>query len=164
MRARLPAALLLSFTLAFAFAGQSCDSTPGPQPCDYPEDCEDIETLPVGVVWTCPDEFCEAIPCEGSSDCIIETYCERAEPTEEDPAPQGWCTEGCHRDNDCYAGYFCRNGVCEEEPCRNSQFAALGRKQTKSLLQQRVELPICTAPGAAAEGFRAVFLLLFYLK
>lgn len=104
---------------AAALLAPSCSE--GPQQCEWPADCEDVEELPVGTVWECVDSACQPVECKSRSDCLIETFCDVPPPTEEEPNPEGVCVEGCRHDDDCYAGDYCSAGVCEHRACRSSQ-------------------------------------------
>lgn len=87
--------------------------------CESENDCFEQDETGYDLLWQCVEGMCEEFPCEVSADCEMGTHCQALPPASEDLEPQRFCAEGCERDGDCPAGAFCREGVCEEKPCRN---------------------------------------------
>jgi len=87
--------------------------------CESENDCFEEDETGYDLLWQCVEGMCEEFPCEVSADCEMGTHCQALPPASEDLEPQRFCAEGCERDGDCPAGAFCREGVCEEKPCRN---------------------------------------------
>jgi hypothetical protein len=87
--------------------------------CESANDCVEADESGFDLIWTCVEETCEASPCDGSQDCELLNHCQTLPAVSEDFPPERFCAEGCGNDDDCPAGYFCRNGECEAKPCRN---------------------------------------------
>ncbi len=109
-------ALAATFLLATAFSLVGC---PREDACDSVNDCIDKDETGLNLLWQCVDGSCETTPCEASSDCELLNHCQALPQQSENDDPEQVCAEGCLRDSDCPAGNFCRDSVCEPEPCRN---------------------------------------------
>ena len=72
---------------------------------------ECTEALPCGFGEVCVEGVCSARSCATSSDCSMESYCNK-----------GACTTGCGEDSDCYPGDACDSATqtCVSAGCRSS--------------------------------------------
>jgi len=108
--------LSLAALLLLLLPSQGCEKE---GVCESVNDCVEADESGFDLSWRCIEDQCEAIPCESSADCELLDHCQ-AMPTEtEEEVPERFCAGGCLGDSDCPAGSFCREGECEERPCRN---------------------------------------------
>lgn len=89
--------------------------------CESVADCEAADETGLDLVWTCVEETktCASTPCEDSSDCGMMQHCHALPAETEGVEPEHLCANGCGNDDDCMAGFFCQQGECVEQACRN---------------------------------------------